>query len=218
MVSVGWTYVFICFLCIERYLVTFCVVKSVSEGSQRLLRYSLYVLFTVGCLSFAKFYSIHMDVHEKAFVIIFSFQLTTTIACGVGYMLLKHALLINYDRVRFASLSKQCAISRNIRLIRRLHTPYIINVTTFTCAEASLIIGTFAFEYGSVLYQISFELYLIFMASMHLFQMLWIPHLEGKLRFDRRVDGEELRTVFNQKLVVENTAENNFNMLKAMWQ
>ncbi|CAD5209480.1 unnamed protein product [Bursaphelenchus okinawaensis] len=141
-----------------------------------------------------------------------SISFTTT-----GYTLLKTTLAVSYQQVRFASLSKQFELSQHIKLIQDFSTCFKTTLCIFLLAVVLLTSTQLIIEFGTFAYQFVFQLYLFVVSLIYLVNTSSVILFHKHLNPFKAKQKKGVKVMFNNKIMVENTVENNFNVLEQMW-
>ncbi|CAD5214549.1 unnamed protein product [Bursaphelenchus xylophilus] len=139
-----------------------------------------------------------------------------------GFFLLKRTNIYYYHTMRFAGLSTQFKISRNIRLLNQLEKWFILVFIDFTITNIVIIASYVGDYHGHTPNRPVFGVYLVLLAFMFTLSSLTalthdVNHYVRKSVKPQDTKEVAIVNVLNQNIFVENTPENNFNALQQIW-
>ncbi|CAD5214551.1 unnamed protein product [Bursaphelenchus xylophilus] len=218
VVAMSWATFWLCFFCLERYFESSVFIGSETPGccTWKVVMFSCYIGLSMGMgvLSLMRIYGV-----SSAMYVVTPTEMLSTIFAVAGFIVLKRALINNYKRIRFASLSRQYELSQNIRILLRFESTYKVIVFVLFLSQFALIFSYVGVEYGSLSFQLSFTAYLVFVAILFLAEtvVMIIMDTGVKIYFTPQRPTEVVN-MFDENLIVENNAENNFNALQQIWR
>ncbi|CAD5214555.1 unnamed protein product [Bursaphelenchus xylophilus] len=227
MTALTWGVFFLPFVCLSVYIRSCCSLKEYCGQRKRRIMLKVY-LFCVGlCLLSGSCFYICIKSYTSGIGFSAPLQFLSLVFTVAGYILIRRALVANYNRVRFASLSLQFEISQNIRLIREFSTIFKVIVVFFVGAEVLLILCKTALVFGTHAHQLIYSIFLLDLTCLFVSQTVsaFVRHVEIRTKvlacFECRAQdcAEPVVTnMFNRNIIVENTAENAFSVIREIWQ